>query len=170
MTGKSTLTELTMRKLLMGSIVLTVFSLSIILFQFSCKKDATAQSTPPAPTKDDILVAKTWKMDRLHHVISGQYSSYTNGGTNTTGINYDNLTFKFNANGTGVLTDQNSTSYNFTWQFTTTDKRNLQVTAAGRTDNWEMVEISENFLHASVNLILGASTDNIETFRLKQIQ
>jgi hypothetical protein len=158
-----------MRKLLMGSIVLTVFSLSIILFQFSCKKDVAAQTTTPAPTKDEILAAKTWRMDKLHHVISGQYSSYTNGGTNTTGINYDNLTFKFNANGTGVTTDQNGASYNLTWQFTSTDKRSLQLTATGRTDNWEMVEISENYLHASVNLILGASTDNIETFRLKQI-
>src|ERR1700682_3217644 len=158
-----------MKKLLMGSIVLTVFSMSIILFQFSCKKDAAAQTiTTPAPTKDEILVAKTWRVDRLHHVISGQYSSYTNGGTNTTGINYDNLRFKFNANGTGVLTDQNSTSYDFTWQFTSTDKRSLQIIATGRTDNWEMVEISENYLHASVNLILGSSSDNIETFRLKQ--
>jgi|SRR5688572_2776169 len=36
-----------MKKLLMSSIILTVFSLSIILFQFSCKKEATAQ--PPTP-------------------------------------------------------------------------------------------------------------------------
>ena len=154
----------------MGSIVLTLFSLSIILFQFSCKKDAMAQTTPPAPTKEEILVARTWRIDKLHHVIDGQYSSYTNGGINSTGVKYDNLTFKFNANGTGSLTDQNNTSYDFTWEFTSTDKRSLKLSATGRTDTWEMVEISENYLHASVNLILGASTDNIETFRLKQIQ
>jgi len=158
-----------MKKLLMGSIVLTVFSLSIILFQFSCKKDAAAQTTTPALAKDEILVAKTWRIDKVHHVISGQYSSYTNGGTNSTGIHYENMTFKFNANGTGVLTDQFGTNFDFTWQFTSTDKRSMQVTATGRTDTWEMVEISENYLHASVNLILGASSDNIETFRLKQI-
>ena len=36
-----------MKKLLMSSIVLTVFSMSIILFQFSCKKDAIAQTPTP---------------------------------------------------------------------------------------------------------------------------
>ena len=34
-----------MKKLLMGSIALTFFSVSILIFQFSCKKDATAQQT-----------------------------------------------------------------------------------------------------------------------------
>lgn len=34
-----------MKKLLMGSIVLTVFSTSMLLFQVSCKKDANAQTS-----------------------------------------------------------------------------------------------------------------------------
>ncbi len=34
-----------MKKLLMGSAVLTLFSISIIIFQMSCKKDATAQTS-----------------------------------------------------------------------------------------------------------------------------
>lgn len=33
-----------MKKLLMGSVALTLFSISIIIFQMSCKKDATAQT------------------------------------------------------------------------------------------------------------------------------
>lgn len=33
-----------MKKLLMGSLALTLFSISIIIFQMSCKKDATAQT------------------------------------------------------------------------------------------------------------------------------
>lgn len=159
-----------MKKLLMGSLVLTLFSFSVILFQFSCRKDVVAQTTtPPAPTKEEILVAKTWRVDRLHHVIDGQFSSYTNGGTNSTGINYDVIRFTFNANGTGTLIDQTGTTNVLSWQFTSTDKRSMIVTVAGRTDNWEMVEIADNYLHASVNLILGSSTDNVETFRLKQI-
>ena len=34
-----------MKKLFLGSLALTVFSMSIILFQISCKKEATAQAT-----------------------------------------------------------------------------------------------------------------------------
>jgi len=37
-----------MRKILMSAIVLIVFSLSIILFQISCKKGALADTTPAA--------------------------------------------------------------------------------------------------------------------------
>lgn len=157
-----------MKKLLMSSIVLTFFSVSIILFQFSCNREAISQTTTPV-TKDQILVGKTWKVDKLHHVIAGQYSSYTSGGTNTTGISYDKMRFTFNTNGTGTTVDQNGASHNFTWQFTSIDKRSLQLTTTGRTDNWEMVEIADNYLHASVNLILGANSNNVETFRLIQI-
>jgi hypothetical protein len=157
-----------MKKLLMSSIVLTAFSISIILFQFSCKKDAAAQ-TSTTQTKDQILVAKTWRVDKVHHVISGLYSSYTLGGTNSTGINYDALRFTFNANGSGTNIDQTGTSYSFTWHFTSDDKRSLQVTVNGRTDDWDMVEMADNYLHASVNLHLGTDSNNIETFRLKQI-
>jgi hypothetical protein len=156
-----------MKKIVMSSIVLMVFSMSMILFQFSCTKEATAQTT--TLTKDQILTAKTWKVDKLHHVISGQYSSYTNGGANTTGINYNNLRFTFNSNGTGIYVDQAGASNNLTWQFTSTDKRSLQITAAGRTDTWDMLEIADNYLHASVNLNLNGNTNNIETFRLIQI-
>lgn len=34
-----------MKKILLSSIVLVVFSLSIIIFQSSCQKDATAQTS-----------------------------------------------------------------------------------------------------------------------------
>jgi hypothetical protein len=156
-----------MKKLLMSSLVLIVFSISIVLFQLSCTKSATGQTT--ALTKDQILVAKTWKVDKLSHVISGQYSSYTSGGGNTTGVNYDNTRFTFKDNGTGINIDATGTTYNFTWQFTSADKRTLQLTLNGRTDTWDMVEIADNYLHATVNIILGANTNNIEAFRLKQL-
>lgn len=43
-----------MRKLLLGSAVLTLFAISITLFQISCQKESNAQTTtytlPPATT------------------------------------------------------------------------------------------------------------------------
>lgn len=44
-----------MKKLLMSSLVLTVFSISMLLFQLSCKKDATAQTTPSGVTQRNII-------------------------------------------------------------------------------------------------------------------
>jgi hypothetical protein len=120
-------------------------------------------------TKDQILVQKTWKVDQLHHVISGHYSIYTDGGTNTTGLSYDKLRFTFNSNGTGTHIDVSGVTHNFTWQFTTTDKRNMQITLDGTTVfNWIMVEIAGNYLPASVNLNIGGDLNNMETFRLIQ--
>ena len=152
----------------MSSLVLTVFSLSIILVQVSCKKDAVAQ-TPTALTKDQILVAKTWKVSKLHHVLSGKYSSYTNGGTNTTGSNYDVMRFVFKADGTGTNVTVDGATLPFTWQFLSTDKRSLSLTLNGTTVTWDMLEIVDNYLHASVNLTISGNSNNVETFRLIQI-
>lgn len=156
-----------MKKLLLGSVTLAVFSLSIVLFQISCKKDANAQTT--TMTKDQILVAKSWRVDKVHHVIAGQYSSYTSGGSNSTGLNYDIMRFKFNSDGTGQNMQVNGTNYNFTWHFLSADNRSLQLTENGRTDTWDMLEIAGNYLHASVNLRLNGDSNNIETFRLIQV-
>jgi len=41
-----------MKKLLMGSIVLTTFAASVIIFQISCKKEATAQANTSAGATD----------------------------------------------------------------------------------------------------------------------
>ena len=160
-----------MKKKLISSILMTVFSMTMILFQYGCKKESTTQTATQTSTltKEQILVAKTWKIDKLHHVILGQYSSYTNGGSNSTGINYNNLRFTFNPNGTGTHIDQNNTSYNFTWQFTSIDKRILQITINGQSGIWDMVEITDNYLHASSNLNIGGNVNNVETFRLIQI-
>src|SRR6266700_3560794 len=154
-----------MKKLLQASLILIIFAISIIIFQVSCTKKGDAQTN--ILTKDQILVQKTWKVDQLHHVIACQYSSYISGGANTTGISYDKLRFTFNVDGSGTHIDQFSTSHPLTWQFTTTDKRTLQVTIAGSNPYiWQMVEIAGNYLHASVNLVIGGDTNNIETFQL----
>jgi hypothetical protein len=157
-----------MKKLVLGSIVLIFFAFAITIFEMSCKKDSHAQTTL---TKDQILVQKTWKVDKLHHVIAGAYTSYTAGGANTTGINYANLRFTFNANGTGTTVDQAGTNFTTTWQLSA-DKRSLTITVnhtVPETFTWEMVEIVGNYLHASVNLTIGGNSNNLETFRLIQI-
>jgi len=153
----------------MSSLSLAALSLSMILFQFSCKKDAVAQ-TPVSQTKEQILVAKTWKFAQLHHVINNVYSSYTDGGVNTTGINYANCRFTFNANGTGIHIDPSGNSHTMTWQFTTPDKRNLQVTLDNGSSNlWEMLQIADNYLNGSAQVTISGDSDNIETFQLIQM-
>jgi hypothetical protein len=142
----------------------------MLLFQMTSCKKVDAQTPTTTLTKDQILVAKTWEVDKNWNLYSGQsFTTYTRGGVNTSGINYDNLRFTFNSNGTGINIDQFGKSYNFTWQFASTDKRSLSLTVNGRTDIWEMLEIAGNYLHASANLNIGGNTDNIETFRLIQI-
>jgi len=63
-----------MRKLFMGSIALTVFSISIIVFQMSCQKDATAQNG-----SNYILQPAT--TTTLGGVIIGNGLSVTSNGT-----------------------------------------------------------------------------------------
>lgn len=156
----------------MGSFLLTTFALAITVFQLSCTKEAHSQTAASTLTKEQILVQKTWKVDQLYHVISCQYSSYIDGEANTTGIPYETLRFKFNADGTGTHVDQFGTTHAMTWQFTSADKRILQLTIPDlnpSTFSWQMVEIAGNYLHATVNLIVGANSNNLESFRLIQM-
>ena len=44
----------------MGSIVLTVFSVSMLIFQLSCKKDANAQATSTTLTQQNLIVFHKW--------------------------------------------------------------------------------------------------------------
>ena len=44
-----------MKKLLMGSIVLTVFAISVLLFQLSCKKEANSQTSVQAGSTDQSV-------------------------------------------------------------------------------------------------------------------
>ncbi len=159
-----------MNNLIKGSLTLLLFSLSIAIFQISCKKEAIARPGNPL-TKEEILVEKTWKVDKLHHVLNCAYSEYTDGGTNTTGVPYENLRFKFNQDGTGLHTNQTGSNYNFTWSLST-DQRTLSIImdfGGPAAYTWEMVEISDGYLHASTNLTVAGNADNVETFRLIQI-
>jgi len=153
----------------MSSMVLVIFALSITLFQISCKKEVTAQTTTTALTKEQLLVQKTWEMDMVYLVIGCNFSSYVKGGANTTGANYDNIRLTFNSNGNGIHIDQFGHSLPFTWHFTSSDKRSLSLTVDNVTYLWDMVEIADNYLHSSVQVTLGGNSNNIETCRMKQI-
>jgi hypothetical protein len=48
-----------MKKILLSTIVLTAFSLSIVLFQLSCKKEAKAQSTQSVVQQGKIIFVKS---------------------------------------------------------------------------------------------------------------
>ncbi len=157
---------------------------------FSCTKDngiKTTKSDTVYITKHDtiyfrtdtltrtqILTQKTWRVDQLIHVINGQYSSYTYGGSNTTGFTYDNTRFTFRTDGTGTTIDQFGSSYNFTWHFTSTDQRTMLFTVYyGSTPaiiTWNMVELSGNYLHATAGpLTVSGNSNNMESIRFIQV-
>lgn len=47
-----------MKKLLMGSVALTLFSISMLIFQMSCKKEANAQTTTTGLTQLNLILYK----------------------------------------------------------------------------------------------------------------
>ena len=87
-----------MKKLLMGSIALTLFSFSIMLFQYSCKKEAIAQTQSSTENLDISLLAKDIQMQSGTTTDSAgntspvlryakEYYIINNDGTNFTKIN-----------------------------------------------------------------------------------
>ena len=72
-----------MKKLLLGSVSLLIFSLSIAIFQISCKKDATAQTTNTGLTQlNKILYTKYINATSLVELWTANYD-----GTNQQKIN-----------------------------------------------------------------------------------
>lgn len=136
--------------------------------QTGCKKETVVQQ-PASLSKDSILVQKTWRVDQVYSLIDGTLAKYTRGGTNTTGINFDNQRYKFNPGGTGTYTNPTGNTYNLTWAFTTADKRTLSfnVPALNSFSTWEMVEIADNYFHFTVNAPVAVT--NLSSYRLVQV-
>ena len=163
-----------MKKGLLASIPVFIIMFVITGTQIGCEKDSV---TPVSKTdtvyncielsKDSVLVQKTWKVDFVYSLIGGDLAKYINGGTNTTGINFDNQRYKFNSGGTGTYTDPAGNNYDMTWEFTTSDKRTMvtAVSALGNTSTWEMVEIEGNYMQFSVT----SDGADLSTYRLKQM-
>jgi len=152
------------------SSTLTAILLSLTMLSLlSCSKNKPDEEVPL--TKKEILTQKEWRVDQLHSVVDGVYGTYYRGGSNTTGVTYDNMRFMFNDDGTATYIDENGLSRSATWQFSSGDQRSIAITISGypATDNWEMVEIQGNYLHATENFGSGSSKNNMHSFRLIQL-
>ncbi|MES2773243.1 MAG: hypothetical protein V4722_03615 [Bacteroidota bacterium] len=114
-------------------------------------------------------ISGVWEVEKLHHVILGKYSEYERGKSNSTNIDYDNLRFTFYEDGTGEHVNQFKETYPCYWSFTSTEQNGLELTVTGTTYNWEMLEITDKHLYASVRLTVSGTQDNLETFRLVKV-
>ena len=153
--------------------VLLILSICTTAWLSACTKESDPEPPVIAKplSKDEILVQKSWQVDELHHVINSKYTSYVRNKSNNTGTNYDVLRFTFKADGTGTHVDASGTSLPITWQFVDGNKRTIRLVLNGSTNyTWNMVEIAENFLHATAApLIVAGNPDNVEAFRLIQV-
>lgn len=117
----------------------------------ACKKEKDPKPDPqPVLTKTQILVKFKWQVDETYRNINGTNSHYKRGGENTTGINFDVLEITFNTDGTGIYQDEVSVSHPITWQFTSSDFRNLKLNIGppyATSFDWSLVEITEQALH-----------------------
>ncbi len=104
------------------------FSILMSTLVVACKKDKNPDPTPePVLTKKQLLVKSKWQVDEVLRNISGSNSHYKRGGVNDTGVNYDLIELTFNTDGTGVYQDEVSVSHPITWQFTSSDNRNMKL-------------------------------------------
>jgi hypothetical protein len=174
-----------MKKILLSSAVLLLFTTSMIVFQMSCKKDVTAQVAIvntdtlyiyncDTSSLEQKLTKKLWQVDYLTHSIGCNLTTFEKGVSNSTGINYDLMTFKFNDNNTGTTVQANGQSYSFTWGFTNTNQSTLKMTlytgSSTVINYWTMFNINKNYLFATAAPLFAAgSNNNMESFRLIQV-
>ncbi len=119
------------------------------------------------PTRKQILVSKEWEVDNLLRNQAGSNSEYLKGGINTTGVNYQNLKVRFNADNTGTYIDETGGSHTLNWSFTTADERTLSLVVGppfANTFPWRLVELKDNYLHCTTPF-----TGGLLSVRFKQI-
>lgn len=143
-----------------------ILSLCSMLFFSSCEKNTpqpVGQTTCDTvyihdtvitvpPTRVQILTQKDWIVDELYRNVGGTNTKYVRGGTNTTGVTYQNMRFHFNANGTGSYIDEVGTTHTLDWTFTSADQRNMNLNIGppfATTFVWNMMEVAGNYLHAT---------------------
>lgn len=78
--------------------LLSIFSLIMLLFVFSCKKDETT----PAKPKKDIMTSKTWVVGEA---IASGITVYTKGGNDVANLGLAKVTLNFKADGSITGTD-----------------------------------------------------------------
>ena len=146
--------------------VLALFAMALIIL-ISCEKET---HTPQNPflSKAEILVKGTWQVDEVMHNISCENTHYIRNISNTTGVDYDKLRFTFKADGSGTHVDQFGATHSLSWEFVSSDKRNIKLTILDSSPvvyNWNLVEITNDAVHATVSIILE-KTQVLESFRM----
>lgn len=118
---------------------------------------------PPALTRTQMLTEKTWRVQEVYDYANcaSSINHFLLNASGNTGANYAIMRFKFNTNGTGTHTDVLGGNYNLTWQWTSSDERNLRIVVNGTvTYNWNQVEIMTGILYATTAMgtnVLDAS-------------
>jgi len=101
-------------------------------------------------TRLQTLTKKTWQIDQVERSISGTNSEFVRGGNNSTGVAYYNIRIKFNADGTGTYTDENSMTSSLNWSFNSSDQRTATLTVGQPNPavfTWDLLELKDNYLH-----------------------
>ena len=133
----------------MKKYLLSLLCLSALFF-FSCTKDDTP--TPPEKSVEQLLTAKTWKMDELRLSTGNDATQYyyKRGGSSNT-INHDSDSIKFNSDKTGLYYYLGS-QYSTEWEFTSSDKSKISLIInydTPETVYWENINVSEDYLKYS---------------------
>jgi len=130
----------------------------IVIAAILCLTFLACQKDTPSPSPEDcvtltnvqLLTQKEYEIDALLRSDAGLTTQYKKGGQNTTGVTYQNLKLKFNADNTGTYTDEVGTVHTLNWSFTSTDERNMQLVIGppfANTFIWNLVEIEGKYLH-----------------------
>lgn len=122
----------------------------MIVLLFSCKKDDTPN--PPKKSVEQLLTAKTWKVDELRLNTGGNTTQfyYKRGGSANSG-DRDSDSLKFNADKTGLYYYLGS-QYTTQWEFTSSDKSKLTLVinyGKPETVYWENIDVSDDYLRYS---------------------
>jgi hypothetical protein len=172
-----------MKRIFMASVALTVFALSIVLFQMTSCKKVEAQtvvkndtlyitkidSVCPTSTLSDtaLLTQHTWQCNQLIGQIGNTAPfEYLRNSINTTPYATSDLNgekYIFNTNGTGTLYDGpgGSTPENLTWAFAPGDATSITMTVNYSTGPitfaLSFVEITAGTLTFTQNYVNGST-------------
>jgi hypothetical protein len=123
------------------------FSLSMAIVKTSCKKEQVSN-------ENNMLTSAVWQLEELARNDSKGNSYYLRGSKNSTGINYDAIRIKFNADGTGFYTTDENSTFPLEWEFKNNkhEEMVLRVNYGGITTyHWKMVVINNHSLYSTTS-------------------
>ena len=136
---------------------------------------STTEITAPTPalTRTQMLTQKQWI---VHEVYNNSYCTNTHyllNASGNTGANYSVLRFKFNADGTGTHTDTEGSSFSISWEFTSSDERNVRITVNASTPviyTWNQFEIAPGVMYQTSAIGSGNSNNVLVSARWIAVQ